>query len=180
MKMIKNLLMMAVMAAFVVSCGEPGSGNTGFKGGENKKGMEGWKDKDTFISVTVGLWDRNRYYPESKASTLSDDEKKGKTAKSMLGLQDDSKVAAKTKAMRDFLEKAVGAEIKSKTGVEDGALIADVIQSGVQGKVPSPAAIDENYTPDGDCRITYEFKGDGLKKIISSATEAILKANGKI
>jgi hypothetical protein len=173
------MLMLAALAAFVISCGGPGN-NPKFKGGENRKGSEGWKDENTFVSVTVGLWDRNRYFSEDKKATLSDDDKKGKTQKSSLGLQDDSKRAATVKAMRDFLEKAVGAEIKSKTGVEDGALIADVIQSGVEGKVPSPAALDENYTPENDCRITFEFKADGLKKIISKATEDILKKNGKM
>lgn len=173
---IKNWSMLAVAGIFFATwaCGGPGQNSS--LGGKSQKNVEGWKDADTYICVTAGAWDRTRYYCEDKKD-LTDDDKKGKTAKSGLMLADDAKRAATVKATRDFLEKAIGAEIKSKTGVEDGALIADVIQSGVEGKSPTPTQLTINETPNFDVRITFEFKAKGLKALLAKATEDILKKN---
>ena len=136
--------------------------------GDTRSKQAGWIDGDTYALVVVGAWDRDRYYIEGETAVS------GKEAKSSLLLEDDAKRAATVKAMRDFLEKSVGAYVKSKTGVEDGKLIGDIIQSGVEGKVPSPIAGVEQYTAMHDCRITFTFKADGLEKIISDASERIL------
>lgn len=172
MKHLNKIGALVVTAAlfFVASCVASGNQSAG---GDRRKNQEGWKDANTYVMVVVGGWDRSRYYIQGKEPEA------GKQAKSAIMLQDDSKTAAKNKAMRNFLEKVIGAEVKSKTGVEDGALIADVIQSGLEGKIGSPSAIEENYTPENECRITYEFSAQGLKKLISDRTAEIMKKQGK-
>ncbi len=168
----KILSLLSLAVVLVLSSCVDTSGGATQSGGEKRVNQEGWIGTDKYVLNTVGLWDRNRYYISGGTAEA------GKTAKPSIGLQNDAKRAAQLGAMRNFLEKAVGASIKSKTGTEDGALIADVIQSGVEGKVPQPEAKTENYTPENDCRVVFVFEAKGLKKIIDDATAEILKKKG--
>ncbi|HMB02084.1 MAG TPA: hypothetical protein VKS21_13955 [Spirochaetota bacterium] len=170
MKKISILVSLVLSLSLFISCGTTSNKNLG---GESMRKTEGWVDGDTYEMVVVGTWDRSRYYVEGN------DPVEGKEAKPSLVLQQDAKTAAKVVAMRNFKEK-MGAYIKSKTGVEDGKLIGDVIQSGLEGIVISPAAIEENYTPRFDARITYQFSADGLKKTVDSLANQVLKKKNKM
>lgn len=164
----KKLLSLLAIAAIVLSCKTTSNKSLG---GDTVTKAEGWQDDNTYEMVVIGMWDRARYYISGQTA------EEGKEAKPLIGLQQDAKTAAKLMAMRNFKEK-MGAYIKSKTGVEDGKLIGDVIQSGLEGVVISPAALEENYTPEGDVRITYQFQAEGLKNTVDAiANEVLNKKN---
>lgn len=147
--------------------------NKRFKGGEKLTRTEGWKKNDIYEMVVVGQWDRDRYYIEGE--TPQD----GKRAKAPIGLQADSKRAAQVVAMRNFKAK-MGEYVKSKTGVEDGRLIGDVIETGLQGVSISPSSIVENYTATHDCRITFQFSAKNLKKTVDDMANAILNKKNEL
>ena len=138
-------------------------------GGESINKTEGWMNDDTYEMVVAGAWDRARYFVEGE-----DDPEEGKDAKSSLLLQQDAKRSAITQAMRNFKEK-MGAYVKSKTGVEDGKLIGDVIQSGLEGISIAPQAVKENYTKRYDARISFRFAAKGLKRTVDSIANQVLK-----
>ena len=162
-----KLIYIILITLLVMSCST--TSNNKFRGGDTQRNQSGWKNDNTYEMVTVGGWDRERYYMEGT------EVKEGKKAKSELLLREDAKVAAIQKAKREFLEKVVGAYVKSETGVEDGSLTGDIIKSLVDGVVPSPISLKENYTKGGDVRITFQFTAQNLKKIISDAANKILK-----
>lgn len=166
----KKIITTLVVLALVISCKT--TSNKKFDGGESITKAEGWQDENTYQLVVVGTWDRARYYIEGEET-----EEEGKEAASAIRLQQMAKTTAQTIAKRNFLEKVAGSMIKSKTGVEDGKLVGDVIQSEVAGKVPSPSAIVENYTPRNDVRITYQFQADGLKSLIEAQVEKIINSS---
>ena len=153
-KLLSLILISAFVVSFTVSCGE--------------KPSEGWIDDNTYQLKISGMWDRERYYVEG--TTPVD----GKEAKPSIMLRQDAKTAAKVQAMRNFQEK-MGAQIKSKTGVEDGKLIGDVIQSAMSGVTISPMAVKEEYMESHDAMITYQFSSQGLRQLIDKVTAQILK-----
>ena len=166
MRKITFFMSILLMFAFITSCKTTSNKDLG---GESLKKTEGWIDDNTYEMVVVGAWDRSRYFVEGSGTP---DE--GKEAKSEILLMQDSKTAAKLVAMRNFKEK-LGTYIKSKTGVEDGILIGDVIQSALEGVTIAPNAIKENYTPNHDVRITYQFSATGLKKTVDAAANRVLQ-----
>ena len=166
-KMLKiiSLFGVAILLASLVGCKT--TSNKRFKGGETLTKTEGWKNDNTYELVVVGQWDREQYYIEG------DTPQEGKTAKASIGLQQDAKRAAQVGAMRNFKAK-MGEYVKSKTGVEDGKLIGDVIESSLEGVSISPAAIKENYTANHDCRATFRFEAKNLKKVVDQMANTVL------
>lgn len=162
----KQFITLLAIFALAVSCKSVGSNSK--LGGASEDNTEGWLDDDTYVMVVVGQWNRDQYYIEGEEA------QDGKKAKSLLGLQADSKTAAKNLAMRNFSEK-MKVEVKGKTGVEDGILIADVVQSGIDSTVIAPSAGKERYTERGDARITYTFHAKGLKKVVDKMAADVLK-----
>ena len=128
-------------------------------GGKSYAVKDGWINNDTYQVTVIGLWDRSRYYLEGADSV------RGKEPKSEFGLQEDSKLAAKVKAMREFREK-LGAYITSTSEVKDGKLASDLIKSKVEGGTIVPQLMKETYSANNDCRAVYQFKAKGLKKLI--------------
>ncbi len=174
MLMRSNIMLMvgvALLLASLSSCKT--TSNKKFKGGEKLTKTEGWKNDSTYQLVVVGLWDRSQYYIEGE--TPQD----GKKAKSIIGLQADSKRAAQVKAMRDFKAK-MGEVIKSRTGVDDGNLIEDVIESSLEGVSISPASLVENYTSGHDCRVTFEFSAKNLKKTVDDMANSVLNKKNNL
>ena len=163
----KKIIALCIFSIVFFACET--TSNKGFKGGTKIKDAEGWMNDNTYEMVVVGAWDRARYYVEGEG-----DPEEGKDAKSSLLLQQDSKRSAMTQAMRNFKEK-MGAYVKSKTGVEDGKLIGDVIQSGLEGVSIAPQAVKENYTKRYDARITFRFAAKGLKRTVDSIANQVLK-----
>ena len=166
-KRLKIILMVSIVLLLTLLAGCETTRNKKFKGGERLTKTEGWKNPSTYQLVVVGLWNRSQYYIEG--GTPQD----GKKAKPAIGLQADAKRAAQVKAMRDFKAK-MGEYLKSKTGVEDGKLIDDVIESSLEGVSISPASLEENYTATHDCRITFQFSARNLKKTVDDMANAIL------
>lgn len=160
-----------LLTLFVVSCKT--TSNKRFKGGERITKSEGWKNDNTYELVVVGQWDRNRYYVEGE--TPQD----GKQAKSIIGLQADSKRAAQAVAMRNFKSK-MGEYVQSTTGVEDGRLVGDIIETTLEGVSINPSALVENYTPGHDCRITFRFSAKNLKKTVDQMANAILNKKNSL
>jgi len=139
-----------------------------FSGCKKASQSEGWMGPNKYRMVVVGAWDRERYYIEGQPAV------EGKEPKSAIMLRQDAKTAAKLVAMRNFKEK-MGAQIKSKTGVEDGKLIGDVIQSALEGITVSPGAFKEEYTDMNDAMITYDFEAEGLQKVVDEMASSALK-----
>ena len=157
-----------------LSCASKIGRNPSFSGGRTEIGREGWVDKNTYVLVVSGQWDRKRYYNEDSPKDGDIETKEGKPS---IILEQLAKRAAMEQAKRDFLEKVVGAALKSKTGTADGKLLEDVIQSDVTGKVPSPSTIKSQYTKNHDVRVTFQFSARGLKERVDKMVDKVIKSN---
>lgn len=127
---------------------------------------EGWLNDSTYQMWVYGEWDRDRYYIEGEEEDL--ETSRGKTPKSIFGIREDSKTAAKVKAMRNFKEKMIS-EVQSETQVENSKLVSDIIESSLSGVTIAPESIREQYSERGDANILFNFKADDLRQYVENA-----------
>ena len=153
-KLIISILIASFVSTLVISCG-------GTK--------LGWIDENTYRLKVAAQWDRERYYIEGQQANPD------KEAKPSIILRQLSERAAQVQAMRNFQEQ-MGSMIKSKTGVEDGKLIGDVIQAQMSGVTIAPNPVGEpEFTEMHDAIVVYDFKATGLQMIIDKAKNEVLK-----
>ena len=167
-KILKSILLIFTLLFFIGLTSCKTTSNKRIKGGETLTRTEGWKNKNTYELVVIGIWDRTQYYTDGQE--VDED----KIYKPIIGLQADAKRAAQLVAMRNFKAK-MGEYIQSQTGVEEGRLISDTIDSSLEGVSINPHSIKENYTPQNDCRVTFQFTANNLKNVIDKIATDILK-----
>lgn len=157
-------MILALLSILVVSC--KSSPEQLSDDGIEFETDEGWVGSDVYRMWVYGEWDRNRYYIEGVEEDT--DVAKGKTPRSIFGLREDSKTAAKVKAMRNFKEKMI-ADIQSDTLVRNSKLVSDIIESKLEGVTIAPEAVREQYSERGDANILFNFRAEDLKDYVEKA-----------
>jgi len=133
-------VVLAGITAYNFSCG--GTTDSQVKGQSYRS--EGWVDDDTFRVTVMGLANQNI---------------KRQAQKRIL-----AKESALILAQKRIIEKMIGSNIRGASAVKDGESAGMVVTKEFEGMVKGGSIVNEKYTEEDDCEITYEIQSKGLKK----------------